>query len=627
MRPLLLIDLDHTLLNTRLLFQRFESRKKIKSYVYQTKSLQEFLFPDAAEFFYTASKFLDLGLFSEGEIDFQRQKIEKLNLNKLIPPHHQFVFPPYKKIKALPQIVNKFHPIALLDDKPEYLLKASSLHLKTIWVNRKRFSFDPRFDFCLDSLSSHVTTKLIQQLLHPLKQAHRLHLVGIKGVGMTATALCLADSGKKITGSDSEVAQITDPILKQTHIPVSSFSPSNITKNTDLVIYSGAYSSRTHPELITASKNHLYRLPQAEALAEIMKSQLSICVCGVGGKTTTTSMLIHLFHTHKLKPSWFVGTSQVLPDLPPGRFDQGKYFIVEADEYAIAPPQDLRPKFSLYDPFIIICTNISYDHPDIYQSFTHTKATFLNFFSCLSSSGLLILNRHIPGINSLIKKLPTHVHVQTFGTHPLSDWRILPLDSTNHHFQISHQKHLYPLNLKTPGLVNAFNATSALIAANHCGINSQKALNTFSTFLGCKRRQELVDDRDGVLYYDDYAHHPAEILKILGDFKTTFPQKRLFVIFQAHTYSRTQALLSDFATCFTSADLLIVTPIFSSAREKNTGSITGSKLAKIISKNHPRVKYLSSFPSIATYVKRQIQPGDIVLTLGAGDIYKLHQLL
>ncbi len=459
---------------------------------------------------------------------------------------------------------------------------------------------------------------------HPFSQYSRVHFVGIKGVGMTALALCFQDLGLTVTGSDTDQPQITDPTLKSHQIHPLPFSPANIHSRLDLIIHSAAYSKDQHPELIKAASLQLPLVNQATALAQLANTKTLIAVCGVGGKTTTTSMLIWIFTQLGLNPSWAVGVSGV-GSLPPGKFTSGKHFILEADEYAIAPPHDTRPKLALYKPQVVICTNINYDHPDIYSTYQDTATVFTNFFSTIPSSGLLIINHQTKNLTSLLSSLASPF--TTFGTSNQAEWSLHTSSSQPPSFTLHHQHTSHPLHLPLPGTANALNASAAIIAAHHFHTSPRQALAELTHFPGIKRRLETIKNQDHILYLDDYAHHPTEIASTLTALKHHYPKRRLLVAFQPHTYSRTQALLPEFSTCFTAADQVFIVPIFASAREPKSSAISSNTLASSIKKHHPAVSYFSSFSDLSRHLNHIKQPHDIILTLGAGDIYQLHQQL
>lgn len=441
---------------------------------------------------------------------------------------------------------------------------------------------------------------------------------------MTPVALIFQDLGKQITGSDTTASQITDAVLEQRGITILEFNEHNITPEINLVVYSGAYRL-DHPELEKAKSLDIPVISQAEALAAVTRDKKLVAVCGVGGKTTTSAMLATVFQKAHTDPSWFVGVSTFNNDWVPGRFGGGEYFIAEADEYAISPQNDPRPKFALYSPRVIVCTNILHDHPDIYPTFEDTLAAFTAFFNKLPEDGLLLIR---PKDLALIKKnLRTQCRVITYDLEDSTgDYKIahMPDDS----FYVTNDEYRSPtIFMQTVGEHNILNAASSFIVARELGLSTDSIIEGLQSFSSSKRRLEKVGYKDGVLYYDDYGHHPFEIKKTLEALKKRFLDKRIITVFNPHTYSRTKALFNEYIDSFNHTDILIVDDIFSSARESSDPSISGEILANAIKTTNPNTVYLGSRENIVTYLQENRKPGDVIITLGAGDVYKIHQEL
>ncbi len=629
MKLFVLIDVDHTLLDTQKLVNDFKSIDKIQDYLNASQnSIQSYLFPNALKFLKTISNTHNTAIFSEGPLPYQQQKIKNLQLQQFTN-QPSIITAPHQKTKIFDQIKQNHTNIVLIDDKPTHLDQAFQNSITTIRVKTGKYkatSTQYPCDFTVSNLDQILDLKVLDKISQPIKFSKNIHLIGAKGVGVTALACCLKNLKKNLTGSDTKLPQITDPILKSLNISTKNFSPKNITSDLDLVIYSGAYQKNSHPELIQAAKKNIYTLSQAQALAQLMVPKDQILVCGVGGKTTTTGMMVHAQTKLKLKPSWFIGTSQINNQILPGKIDSGKYFIAEADEYAIAPPTNTNPKFSLYQPKVIVCTNLVHDHPDIYDNLEQTRNTFAKFFNKLPKDGLLLINYHTTHLKSLINKLETKAQVQTFGTAPMADWYIKhtanPLN-----WQIHHRQYTLDLKLKVPGLINAQNATAVIASNFFLGHNIKKITNALHSYTGVKRRLELIQTKNDIHYYDDYAHHPKEITGALKALKSIHPKSRLITIFHPHTFSRTKALLQDFSTAFTATDQLIIAPIFSSAREKQDQTISSPGLVKAIKPHNPNTLYLSDFDHIIDHIKKISQPNDVIVTMGAGNIYQSHKQL
>lgn len=428
-----------------------------------------------------------------------------------------------------------------------------------------------------------------------------IHFTGIKGVGMTALALCAQDLGIKVTGSDVAEIFVTDETLQKRGIGWNvGFGEKNLDPRPDLVITTGAHGGLRNPEVVAAQKMGIPVMTHAQALYEFTKGKEVIAVCGVGGKSTTCAMIATIFDVAGMHPSFAIGVGDIPSLGAPGRYDkEGKIFIVEADEYAISPGIDNRPRFSLLSPRVIVVTNIEHDHPDIYKTLEDTKRAFREFFEKLPGGGLLVANGNSEHVRAITKNLKV---------------RVIMYDIEN-------------LELSIPGKFNQANATAAAAVAKFCKIPEEIIRKGLQKFKGIRRRFEKMGEVNEVLFYDDYAHMPNEISAILGASKEHFPQKRIIVIFQPHTYSRTKALFSDFAKSFGDADVVGIMDIYASARESDALGVSSELLTKEISRYHKNVAYTGKHEQTIKWIKKNSKSGDVVLTLGAGDIFLLHGML
>ncbi|MGB9911173.1 MAG: UDP-N-acetylmuramate--L-alanine ligase [Microgenomates group bacterium] len=456
-----------------------------------------------------------------------------------------------------------------------------------------------------------------------LKNIKRVHFTGIKGVGMIALACCLQDIGIKISGSDVEEKFVTDEVLKKRKISWKiGFKEENLKPKPDLLITTGAHGGLNNPEVIIAKKLKISVLTHAEALGKLMESKLGISVCGVGGKTTTSSIIANILSFGKRKPSYAIGVAGIKPLGFPGKWDEGKEFVVEADEYANSPGVDNRPRFIFQNPKIIVVTNIEYDHPDIYPNFEKTKEAFASFFEKIPKDGLLLACADNP--NTLVVAKKFKPVLQTYGFSPQADWRIenFTLRNGETFFDLSFKGILFRgIKIKIPGRFNILNSAAGFAVGIFLGMRENEIKVGLKNFRGTKRRFEFIGERRGVMVYDDYAHHPSEIKQVIDTAKKWFPQKRIITVFQPHTYSRTKALLKEFGRCFNGAGLVIISEIYASAREKDNLGITGKILAQEVAKNHPAVFFRPGLPEVIELLKKEVKKDDIIFTLGAGSIF------
>lgn len=462
-----------------------------------------------------------------------------------------------------------------------------------------------------------------------LKKIKHIHFSGIKGVGMTALALYAQDMGKTITGSDVQEEFVTQEVLESRAIPITfGFKAENLPGQTDLVVFSAAHPNNEQVKLAVNKK--IPALSYAQALAQITRQKQTIAVCGVGGKSTTAAMIAQVLEEARLNPSFIIGAGNVTNFNVPGRFVDGKYAVLEADDYAAVPKIDNTPKFLFLRPQIIVATNIEFDHPDIYNNLEESKEVFLSFFKLLPDDGLLVANsdnQNLKTVVSKIKELRPKLNILTYGYSPQADCRIsaIAIEDQKTDFSISHKVISIDYSLSVPGRFNAANATAALLVATHLGADLRKISQALKNFKGLKRRFEKVGSFKQVEVWDDYAHHPSEIKATLRAAKSWFKGRKIIAVFQPHTYSRTKALLAEFAKSLSLADEVIITEIFASAREEKDPTISGKDLARKAQEHNKNTSFIN-FAALLEYLV-QTEDNTIILTLGAGDIYKVARKL
>ncbi|HLE48744.1 MAG TPA: UDP-N-acetylmuramate--L-alanine ligase [Patescibacteria group bacterium] len=457
----------------------------------------------------------------------------------------------------------------------------------------------------------------------------KVHLTGIKGVGMTAMALYLQDIGINISGSDVSEVFVTDEILKKRNIKwLTGLSDKNVDKDTDLLITTAAHGGLGNVEVEYAKKKGIPVMTYAEVLAQAAGEKETIGVCGVGGKTSISSILSVVLDTAGMKPSFIVGVGNIYPLGVPGKYEKdGRNFICEADDYVISPGIDNRPKFSLLTPKIVIATNIEYDHPDIYENFEKTKEVFTQFFQKIPKFGHLIANADNANTMSVAKNFRNNL--VTYGFEDSVDYRIQKLKFENQKsiFSIYNKKKkkvIENIRINLPGKFNVENATAAYVAGDLLGIDEISLKSGLERYLGCRRRFEDMGMFFGGKFFDDYAHHPGEIVATLKAAKDWFPKRRLVAVFQPHTYSRTKALFDDFARSFSEANLVALMDIYSSAREKFDPGISSEELAKKTKTFNKNCFYVGDHKMTVKWMEENIKSGDVVITMGAGDIFHIY---
>ena len=429
---------------------------------------------------------------------------------------------------------------------------------------------------------------------------NNIYMVGIKGVGMTAMAVYLKERGKNVWGSDVDETFPTDSVLREHDIDVASgFDVAHINESIDLVITTGAHGGLTNIEVGEAQRKKIPVYTQAFELGHIMESyKHKIAVCGAHGKSTTSAMAAFVLHELGLKSSHLVGASR-FSGLYGGHYGGDDYLVVEADEYATSPGVDNTARFLSLDPNIIICTNIDFDHPDVYASIDEVKAAYLQFFQKLDpQTGTLIYNGHDEHCKELVAQL--------------SIKNLIPYYETD-----------IEITLSIPGRHNKLNAQGIVKLAGVLGIEQKLFLGALQSFKGVNRRFEKI--AEGL--YDDYAHHPAELLTTVESARQLLKQQnsgKVILIFQPHTFSRTNALLSEFAQALSGADIAMVLDVFASAREGVSDQGTSQQVVgEAARQGHQNVVY-STREDLIEKLKKIYQKGDIIVTAGAGSIYEAH---
>lgn len=457
-----------------------------------------------------------------------------------------------------------------------------------------------------------------------LNKIKSVHFVGIKGVAMAALAIYFKQSGKKVSGSDTEEKFPTEEMLQKSDIgPSLIFSSENIVrqKTLDLVIYTGAHGGKDNIEVKTAQELKIPVLAHGQALGMVMSGKRQVSVAGSHGKTTTSAMIATILSANKIDPSYAIGCGEIFGLGPAGHFGKSKLFIAEADEYVTDPGHDATPRFLWQKPDIFVVTNIDYDHPDAYSSLEEVQKAFRRLQDQQGAQRLTVVNADDPKSKVLIN---SGKNIYTYGFSPNSDIRISDLSFGNGQTYFSLEQNRMKIDefcLKVPGRHNAMNAAASAVVCQNLGVSWQGIRKGLLQFRGTKRRFEKIAEGNSISFYDDYAHHPSEIMATLAAAKKWYPQNRIVCIFQPHTYSRTKALLYEFAHAFAQCDLLILTEIYASARESDSFGFDGGILAQEVAKNHPRSYFAKNSTEVFKLTKKILLPGDIVIFMGAGSIY------
>lgn len=452
-----------------------------------------------------------------------------------------------------------------------------------------------------------------------LSEYRNVHCIGIGGIGLSAIAEILISRGYKVSGSDMKRSEITDSLTAKGADIYINHRKENV-ENAEFIIYSAAISEE-NPEMIRAKELNIPMAGRAEVLGMLMEDfKNSIAISGTHGKTTTTSMVSLILEDAKLSPTILVGGNL---DAIGGNVKggSGEYFVTEACEY--------RDSFLELYPKIEVILNIDSDHLDYFKDIDHIVQSFTSFTDNLKDGGKIIAYGENPFVAQVIEN---NRNVITYGYGKGCDYLISNIKFGSDgmpSFDIIHKNEkLGRLSLIIPGEHNILNATAAFACCHQLGVQAESIINTLKTFVGSHRRFDVLGKTGkGTVVIDDYAHHPTEIKATLSA-TAKLPHHRVWCLFQPHTYTRTLALFDEFAQAFERADVLILADIYA-AREKNIFKVTSENLGKRIKEMFPdkEVIYMPDFTQMTQYVNEHAQREDLVITMGAGDIYRVGNML
>ncbi len=441
-----------------------------------------------------------------------------------------------------------------------------------------------------------------------LPKGTKIHMIGIGGVGMSGLAIVMAGMGYHISGSDLKIAPVKERLSSLGITLFEGHDARNI-GNADLVVASAAIPP-DNPEIITAHEKGIPVLSRAQMLGRLMSGTFGIAVSGTHGKTTTTSMLALVLERGKLDPTILIGGDL---DALRGnaRLGNSRYFLTEACE--------AYDSFLELHPAVAVITNIEAEHLDHYKSLDGIMAAFKQFLSQIQPGGFAVLCTDCPNVRSLIPQVK--VRVVTYGLDSQADYAAADVeDSPQPSFKILHKgTELGSVTLRVPGKHNVANALATAAVASELRIDFDIIKKALEDFKGAERRFEILGCAAGITIVDDYAHHPTEIKATLAAARTL--RRRIVAVFQPHLYSRTQQFASEFAESLSEADQVIITEVYP-AREKPIPGVTAAQIASLIRARNPEkpVKFIADKMLIAENLIPELQSGDLVLFMGAGDI-------
>jgi UDP-N-acetylmuramate--alanine ligase len=451
----------------------------------------------------------------------------------------------------------------------------------------------------------------------PSVEGKRFHFIGAGGIGMSGLAKLLIKHKGIVTGSDQTASGVTDKLCQMGADIRIGHNAGNLNPQTDAVVISAAIKE-DNPELKLARKRGCKVYKYAEMLGELMKCYDGIAVSGTHGKSTTSAWLIHLLKQAGLDPSFIIGADITQLGSSSGTGD-GKYFVAEACEY--------DRSFLNLKPKIAAILNIEQDHLDYYKDENEIVDAFGEFALATREDGVLIANGTDSNVAKVIGKLRAGRHCETFGLDESCDFSALNvrLNDGLYSFDIYHKGQLLgETRIGLPGKHNVLNALAAVAMAINAGLEPGQVLELLTTFAGVDRRLTLKGRFGQIAVLDDYAHHPTEIRASLEAIRERYQPRRLWCVFQPHQYSRTRFLLDDFAESFKLADITIVPEIYFVRDSKSAKKEVNSQiLVERMRANGTEAVFIDGFSRICDYLKSEVMPGDAVVTMGAGDIWKV----
>ena len=447
-----------------------------------------------------------------------------------------------------------------------------------------------------------------------LKNAKKLHFVGIGGIGMSGIAELLINLGYEVSGCDIKKSSITERLESLGAKIYYSHSKSHI-KDSDIVVYSSAISF-DNPELIEARKKAIPVIPRAEMLAELMHVKYGIAVSGAHGKTTTTCMIASILNAANMDPTVVIGGRLKIWNGSNARLGQGDILVAEADES--------DGTFLRLTSAICVVTNIDYEHIDHYGSMDRLRNAFVEFINKLPSYGIAV----ICSDNEEVRKIIPYIRRRyvTYGLKSDADIRAYSLKKSGFgtNFELEYRgKYMGQVYVGMPGVHNVLNALAAIGVALELEIGIDAIREGLKNIGGLERRFQIKGQANDIIIMDDYGHHPTEIKETLKTIKEWWPKRRLVVAFQPHRYSRTKALFDEFVRSFYDADSLIIAPIYP-ASEPPIQGVSSERLVYVMkSLGYKNVRYAHDLKEVLEVLLHEIRPGDLVLTLGAGNIYQV----
>ncbi|HTP80422.1 MAG TPA: UDP-N-acetylmuramate--L-alanine ligase [Bacteroidota bacterium] len=446
------------------------------------------------------------------------------------------------------------------------------------------------------------------------RSIRKIHFVGIGGIGMSGIAEILLDQGFQVSGSDRALSEVTERLQKMGAAVFEGHRAENLKGDVDTLVYSSAVQ-HDNPEVAEARRRKIPVVRRAEMLAEVMRLKYGIGIAGTHGKTTTTSMIGIVLMEGDLDPTVIVGGKLSGLGGTNARLGHGEFIVVEADEF--------DRSFLSITPTIAVLTTLETDHLDCYRDLEDIKGAFIQFAGKVAFYGFIVLCLDEPALLDIMPTMDTK-KVITYGLNPQADVQAVDIrhkDNTSSYTLVRRGQELGPITLQVPGKHNVRNSLAAIAVGLELNIPFAKIKSGIERFAGVYRRWEKKGEVGGIAVYDDYAHHPTECRATLLGAKSGW-RRRVVCVFQPHLFSRTRDFYEEFGKSFLLSDVLVVTDVYP-AREEPIQGITGELIANAAKQfGHKEVHYVQDKKAVPGFLKSIVKTGDIVITMGAGDIWK-----
>ena len=443
------------------------------------------------------------------------------------------------------------------------------------------------------------------------KKIKKIHFVGIGGIGMSGIAEVLLNLGYQVSGSDLQDSVITQRLKKLGATIYMGHKAENL-KNVQVVVTSTAVAG-DNPEVIKAHELKIPVIPRAEMLAELMRMKYGIAISGTHGKTTTTSLIATVFVHAGLDPTAVVG-GRVKGMGSNAKLGKSDFLVAEADES--------DKSFLKLSPTICVVTNIELEHTDHYKDLQEIINCFVEFLNKVPFYGVVIACVDDKNVKSILPRLKRKY--VSYGIDSLADYsaKNIKFDGFTTSFDCFYQgQELGQVTYHLGGKHNVLNVLATIATSRECGITFKKITGALKKFAGVERRLQIKGEKNGVLVIDDYGHHPTEIKATLQTCKKSLPGRRIITVFQPHRYTRTRDLYHEFLSAFHDTDKLYMVDIYA-ASEKPIAGVSSRKLVEDLNKNGKDVLYVKDLQKLKNTLKAEVKKNDVVLTLGAGNIYK-----